>query len=255
MFNLLKMEHQKLLYQKSTAALFITLAVISFLLAAGSKQMFTGAGVGENVIGYLSFSTGTLFILPFFSLVIAGAIVANEFNWGTIKFLLIRPKTRSKILAAKFLTALLFGVYFLLAYFLFSVILGFVFFGASVAPDDKLMAESIGLQYLTAFIEIVLISGFAFMISSVFRNSSLAIGLSIVLTFSGKIMVQLMAHYGMNWGKYILFANTNLKQHLQGNRPLFEGMTLGFSMSVLFVYLLIFLLASWAAFTKRDVSI
>jgi ABC-2 type transport system permease protein len=254
MMKLIKIEHMKLLFQKSTNVLFITLAVISILMAVISKRMFSGAGTDENVLGYVSLTTGFLFVLPFFSLVIAGAIVANEFTWGTIKFLLIRPVVRTKILLSKYITTVLFGLYFLLFYFALSVLLGLLFFGIEGETGTELM-KGISLNYLTVLIEMIMISTFAFMISAVFRNSSLAIGLSMFITFSGKTFVQLLAHYNLEWGKYILFANTSLKQHLEGNRPLFEGTTMGFSIAVLCIYLCIFFAAAWAAFTKRDVSI
>ena len=38
-----------------------------------------------------------------------GDMVAGEFTWGTIKLLLIRPASRSKILLSKYLTTLLFA--------------------------------------------------------------------------------------------------------------------------------------------------
>ncbi|USK33461.1 ABC transporter permease [Bacillus sp. F19] len=255
MMKLIKIEHMKLLFQKSTNVLFITLAVISILMAVISKRMFSGAGTDENVLGYVSLTTGFLFVLPFFSLVIAGAIVANEFSWGTIKFLLIRPVIRTKILLSKYITSVLFGLYFLLFYIALSVLLGLLFFGTAGGTGDTELMKGISLNYLTVLIEMIMITTFAFMISAVFRNSSLAIGLSMFITFSGKTFVQLLAHYNLEWGKYILFANTSLKQHLEGNRPLFEGTTMGFSIAVLCIYLCIFFAAAWAAFTKRDVSI
>ena len=41
-----------------------------------------------------------------FSIIIAGGIVASEFNWGTIKLLLIRPIDRGKILASKYMAVI-----------------------------------------------------------------------------------------------------------------------------------------------------
>ena len=45
-----------------------------------------------------------------FTIIIAAGIVASEFNWGTIKLLLIRPIKRGKILVSKYMTVLLFGL-------------------------------------------------------------------------------------------------------------------------------------------------
>ncbi len=54
----------------------------------------------------------------------------------------------------------------------------------------------------------------AFMISTVFRSSSLAIGLSIFIMFAGQIITLLLMRY--SWGKYFLFANTDLTPVLRG---------------------------------------
>ena len=68
----------------------------------------------------------------------------------------------------------------------------------------------------------------AFMISAVFRNSSLAIGLSIFLMFTGAELTGLLA-MKFEWAKYVLFANTDLMQYFEGV-PMVEGMTLPFSL-------------------------
>ena len=44
-----------------------------------------------------------------FAIIIAAGIVASEFNWGTIKLLLIRPIDRGKILASKYLAVIAFA--------------------------------------------------------------------------------------------------------------------------------------------------
>ncbi|AZB41051.1 hypothetical protein CEF21_01120 [Bacillus sp. FJAT-42376] len=83
MIRLLKNEHMKIFLQKGTWALAVGLAVISFTMALFMKKILTGAGVEENGLGFLSFSTGFLGMLPFFTAAIAGAIVAGEFERGT----------------------------------------------------------------------------------------------------------------------------------------------------------------------------
>ena len=51
-------------------------------------------------------------------IVIAGSIVASEFSQGTYKFLLMSPAKRWKILVAKFVTVLLFGIVMMAALYL-----------------------------------------------------------------------------------------------------------------------------------------
>src|SRR5699024_11870156 len=75
------------------------------------------------------------------------------------------------------------------------------------------------------------------------RSSDLA----IFLMMGGNMIVSIFAD--KPFAKYILFANTDLKQYADGY-VMIEGMTLGFSIIVLIVYYLIFLLLSWVVFTK-----
>ena len=75
--------------------------------------------------------------------------------------------------------------------------------------------------YGLKLIELVMIVTLAFMISTVFRSASLAIGLSIFIMFAGQVITLLLMRY--TWGKYFLFANTDLTPYLKG-QPLAEGM-------------------------------
>ncbi|WP_369813172.1 hypothetical protein [Virgibacillus halodenitrificans] len=90
------------------------------------------------------------------------------------------------------------------------------------------------------------------MISTIFKNSALAIGTAIFLMMAGNQIVLFFAE--REWAKYILFANTDLSQYTNQNSPWIEGMTLGFSITMLLIYYVIFLLLSWVFFTKRDVA-
>ena len=107
------------------------------------------------------------------------------------------------------------------------------------------------VEYALASVNLLMMVTFAFMLSSVFRSSSLAIGLAIFLMFTGSQLTYILSQY--DWVKYILFANTDLSVYFDGS-PIIESMTLGFSLMTLLVYFIVFLLLSWLLFTKRDVA-
>jgi ABC-2 type transport system permease protein len=92
----------------------------------------------------------------------------------------------------------------------------------------------------------------AFMISSVFRNSSLAIGLSLFLLFTGAQFTVLLS-IKFSWAKYILFANTDLMQYVDGT-PMMEGMSMAFSVIILLIYFIVFQFLAFFVFKKRDVA-
>ncbi|WP_251555198.1 ABC transporter permease [Neobacillus muris] len=212
---------------------------------------------------FINDSTSLISFAGLFTIIVAAGIVASEFGWGTVKLLLIRPIKRYKILLSKYLTVLLFGLLMLLILFGSAAILGFALFGAGdgstthLAYSNGTVVEQSMLLYLikTYFlssIDVVMITTMAFMISAVFRNSSLAVGLSIfLLLMGGQVTTLIATRY--EWAKYSLFANTNLTQYTDGV-PLVEGMTVGFSVIMLLIYFFVFLLLAFGVFTKRDVA-
>lgn len=216
----------------------------------------------DTLWGLMIDATNFTGIAALFTIVVAAGIVSNEFSWGTVKLLLIRPVSRSKVLLSKFITTLLFALLMLVILFSASFLIGVLFFGVSGAEfpylayqngqvvEQSMVAHIIGLFGLQS-VNLLMMVTFAFMISTVFRSSSLAIGISLFLMFTGPQIAQLLSKY--EWVKYILFANTNLQQYIDGT-PLVEGMTMTFSIIVLSVYFLIFTVLSWAIFVKRDVA-
>lgn len=198
-----------------------------------------------------------------FTITVAAGIVASEFSWGTIKLLLIRPINRGKILLSKYITVLLFGFLMLVILFVFSALLGALLFGlpetsvpylnyfAGKVTEQPMVIHLI-IYYFLQSINMVMLATMAFMISAVFRNSSLAIGLSLFLMFTGGQVTRLIS-MKYEWAKYILFANTDLMQYFEG-MPMIEGMTLSFSILMLILYFCLFQFLAFYVFQKRDIA-
>lgn len=92
---------------------------------------------------------------------------------------------------------------------------------------------------------------FAFMISAIFRSSSMAIAFSMILLLIGDMAMGFLDRY--EWTKYTLFENIHLSSYKFG-APLRPDMSLEFSIVVLTVYFVIFHLLTWLLFLKRDVT-
>lgn len=202
-------------------------------------------------------------IISLFTIIIAAGMIASEYRLGTIKLLLIRPISRTKILFSKYVTVLLFSLVMLLFLFISSMLIGSILFGINGlnptivqmgvnGPKEVSVFVEIFTQYGLNMVNLLMMATFAFMISSLFRNSGMAIGTSIFLMFTGTTVVAMLSNY--EWAKYILFANTNLNQYMGNGIPMIEGMTLGFSITIIAIYYVIFLAISWLSFTKRDVA-
>jgi ABC-2 type transport system permease protein len=208
-------------------------------------------------------SASLVLVITVFTIIIAGDILAGEFSSGTIKLLLIRPASRLKILAAKYISSLMFGILLLLTLFVVSVMVNGILYGfghrdlplIEVTNDgyivEKNMVLNLWKTYLLNGVSTILYVTMAFMISSAFRSSTMAIAFSIATLFAGNILLEGLQRF--DWSKYLLFANTDLTQYLSG-RPYQDGMTLSFSIGVLAVYFIGFNLISWLMFTRRDVA-
>ena len=217
----------------------------------------------EKIVwGFVTDLASAISLVSLFSIIIAAGIVAKEFNSGTIKLLLIRPLKRWKVLLSKYLAVLLFALDALILLFVASFLVGGIFYGWSGVGQPYLgftngnvteinMLWHIFTTYAYACVNLLMMVTFAFMISTVFRNNSLAVGISLFLMFTGNMLVGLLSSY--SWVKYILFANTDLTVYANGV-PVVKGMTMTFSLLVLAAYFIIFNGISWLVFTKRDVA-
>ncbi|MFN2746813.1 ABC transporter permease [Bacillus sp. z60-18] len=216
-----------------------------------------------SAMSFINDAGDVISLTGLFVITVAAGIVANEFSWGTVKLLVIRPISRFKILLAKYITVLLFGLALLVILYASAGITGLALFGAGDGSqvhlayvdgsvEEKNLLLHLGVGYLMKSISLLMMATMAFMISAVFRNSSLAVGISIFLLAVGGTATNLLS-LKFDWVKYILFANTDLSQYFAGE-PLVSGMTLGFSVTVLAVYYIIFQVLAFGVFTKRDIA-
>ncbi|RIX53090.1 ABC transporter permease [Paenibacillus nanensis] len=211
--------------------------------------------------------TTTLFwIVTIFAVVVASSSVAEEFSTGTIKLLLIRPWSRSKILLSKYISSLLFAffmtVIFLLALLLVNWLLFDAFSGGNSQQAAMLFTELGGhsfFEYIMryfglTFLNTVMTVTISFMLSTIFRSNILAIGLALFIEIVVNNALQLLALIPNKWVDYLLFVHLNLTKYAGSNVSTEDGMTLGFSLSVLAVYYVLFIALTWYIFNKRDVA-
>ncbi len=216
---------------------------------------------GNSVWTYMDENLGLTSVITLFVVIIAGGMIASEFTWGTIKLLMIRPISRSKILVAKYLSVLVFMVIFMTILFVTSFVTGAIAFGFDHAPSLLYMGGKVSeihpMLYLLLKLSlhglgIIMFATIAFMISSVFRNNSLAIGISLFLLFTG---TQITSLIGMKfeWAKFSPFANIHFQTFLDG-MPVVGGVTFWFSVVMFLVYFVLLHVVSFWTFVKRDIA-
>lgn len=208
-------------------------------------------------------STSLVTVVALLAIVIAGGIVSSEFSQGTVKFLLINPVKRWKILMSKYFTVITVGYIMLCILFVVMIpitglMLGFDGFstpyiyvsGGDVKEMPILLYAA--EQYLMKSVEMVVMSTLAFAISSLVRSTALAIGVSVFTMCIGSSVTKLLGQLGQDWARFLVFANTDLASISKGY-SIFAQHSLTFAVGVLIAHMVVFLLTAWDGFTKRSV--
>ncbi|MCL1694495.1 ABC transporter permease subunit [Lysinibacillus sp. BPa_S21] len=214
----------------------------------------------QDFAGFMSLTGGMLTLVTLFTVIVAASIVSNEFSTGTIKMLLTRPVSRAKILTSKLLTTFIFGLLLFVVNVGVSALVGLILFGGSTGAElevvngqvvEKAVWNDLAYHYLLSGGDFVMSILFAFLVGSVFRSSSLAIGLTIFLSFSGGMVVMFLSKFKIV--KYIWLTHSDLTQYEHASSIL-DGITMPFSLTILAIYAVVFLVISYMSFMKRDVT-
>lgn len=215
----------------------------------------------SSLASFMSFTSDMVILVTLFTVITAASIVSSEFSTGTIKMLLTRPMSRAKVLTSKLLTTFLFGLLLFVVNVVVSAIVGFVLFGIGTGVEleivngqvaEKAVWSDLAYHYLLSGGDFVMSTLFAFLVGSVFRSSSLAIGLTMFLSFTGGMIVMFLSRYDIV--KYIWLTHSDLTQYENGGGSMIADVTMPFSLTVLAIYAVIFLIISYTSFMKRDVT-
>ena len=198
---------------------------------------------------------------------IAGTIVSEEFNKGTIKLLLVKPYTRNKILLSKAITTFIMIIFIIVITLIMQILIGGIIFGFDSLSEPVVaynfntntMEEmniftNLGVQTLTQLPMIVLLATLAFAISTIFTNSTLAITISLLGFMSASIINQLAIGYDLQFMKYFVTMNWDLSMYLHGALPYMEGMNMTMSIIICVVYFLIMMIPTFMVFKKRNIK-
>ena len=212
------------------------------------------------------FSHYELFIL-IIGIVIAGSIVSEEFNRGTIKLLLVKPYTRVKILLAKFIAVMIVLVISIVFIGVCQVVIGTLVFGfegltipAIVYNFNTNTVETINIFAYVALIGIcklpiyVLLTTLAFACSTLFTNTALAVSIPFLGYIAAPLLNQLAIAYKIKAITYFVTPNWDLSTYLFGGTPMFQRLTMPFSIAICAIYLAIMLILSCVVFKKRDIK-
>ncbi|GEK90715.1 ABC transporter permease [Alkalibacterium kapii] len=202
-------------------------------------------------------------LIGIFVTIIASAMVSKEFSMGTIKLLLIRTQSRTKILTSKYITTVLLAFFYYGLLYLSTAIFALVSTDMNPTSDYVFMTVYGSYEHApfisyflglvgSNLVYLVIIATLAFMLSTVTRNTSLSLGTTLGTIFLGTGVTSFLATK-TDLAKYLITANWSLENYLPGQGAFIEGLSLPFSMTVIIVYIALFLGVAYYVFNKKDI--
>ena len=200
-------------------------------------------------------------------IMVAGTIVSEEFNKGTIKLLLVKPYSRNKILLAKLITVFIMIIFSIIAVVAMELIVGGLIFGYDSLSVPILQydfttqsLESInifiylGIEIITQLPKLMLLAMLAFACSTLFTNSAVAIAIPLLGYMSADMINMLVIQYKVQFMRFFVSLNWDFEEYLFGNLPKMEGMTLGFSVAICTLYFVVMLIPTFVTFKKKNIK-
>ncbi|WP_445488997.1 ABC transporter permease [Niallia sp. 03133] len=202
-------------------------------------------------------------LVTLFVVIVCAGNISSEFSDGTIKQLLIRPHRRWAILVSKYIAMLIYALFLAVVLLVFGYIIGILFFGTGNFADKidaGMVAVSGGSHFFKLFAYylpgLLMIITIAFMLSTLFKNQAIAVGVGIFVLFSSSTIGGLILMYANKyaWTKMLIFPHLDQTAFVMQDKIL-ENITMPMSIGILSVYYIIFMVITFVFFQKRDISI
>ncbi|AOY14910.1 ABC transporter permease [Bacillus sp. ABP14] len=254
---MLKLIQNEFLKLHAKKGMYILIGVIAVLEILGVLVMLKWGEGTEFKGSYLDFASSDIGLITLFTTIfgitIASRMITDEFQKGTIKQLLIRPRKRMTVLFSKYITVLLTIVFIIFANMIISMIIGgIVMDGSKTELTLGIVMKSTVYQVLSPLFFATL----AFFLANVFRKSVLPLIITMFLFFlQGAINMM----FAKGVAKFVVFFHLNLSVYDSnklvsgGAEPTFTEFTFTTSLLLVAVYFVVLLVASSALFQKRDV--
>lgn len=212
------------------------------------------------------FDEFSIFIIIFI-VMIAGGMISSEMEKGTIKMLLVKPHTRTKILVSKYIVSILMCVFILVVSVVFEVLVGGIIFGFDSLSIPAVVynfnTNSIQTMNVFAYVALIglnklpmylLLATVAFTASVLFGNTVVAVVLPVLGNIGSAIVNQLAVTFSVKQLAIYPTLNWDFTQFLFGSLPTYEFTSRGFATIVCLIYWIIMIVISWCVFRKKEIK-
>jgi ABC-2 type transport system permease protein len=271
----------------SFAAIAIMVAIVQIALKADgiSYLEFLMGGLRESIEipfevvlnGYLvCFIILNLLLIhvPLLVALVAGDSVAGEANMGTLRLLLTRPVSRTRLMLVKFAASMIYTIMLLAWMALLSLVLSILLFGTNdmiITRNDvveQIQRNDILWRYFAAFgyagVALTTVAALAFLLS-VFADNSIGpivstISIVIIFTILSEMEIPiydttvkpwLFTSHMLAWKGFFYSKSNGQGEAIKGSLENFPAIMR--SMSVLLAYIVLFVGSAVMVFRKKDI--
>lgn len=222
-------------------------------------------GIPENVITPVKFvyqCKGLFFLISLFMIVLSANMIVNEYKWGTIRQLFIKPVSRKTIFWAKYVATIVITIVLSLFLLIVAILCGYLFFHNNSTSIYEVVVTNGKIELENMFISIIqnslvnmfmacVLNSISICISVLVNNNMIAVfaalGTWIGNSFVGEVVKENIIY------KNFIIANISIDGFLPGGMLPYEGATIEKSIIICIVYLLIFLIIGNMFFSKKEV--
>ncbi len=213
---------------------------------------------------FTSYTCTSIIMVIVYLLMISGYIVTEEFNKGTIKQLLVRPYSRTKILISKILATIIvvsvfWMIYILIAFIFCGLAYGFKSYFSPIIIYDftthaikhmsllrYLLINT--MSYLPQYLILMALSIF---LGVLLLNEALAIGIPILALIVSSFVLQ---YTYIPFLKYFPTICWEFNDFLWGGLPSYKGLDLKVNLIVSLFTFLVFIFGSISLFKGKDIK-
>lgn len=231
-------------------------------------QINNGYWIGFSILNLL------LIHVPILVALVTGDIIAGEASMGTLRLLVTKPISRTKIVLTKFYACIIYTIILLVWMAFLSVVVSVLLFGTNdliVSKEFEILQiekTDILWRYVAAFgyalIALIVVAALSFLLSVLSENSIGPIvgtvAIIIVFTIMSEMQIPvydntvkpyLFTTHMLGW-KGFFYINTDSEgQTIRGSVQNFPAIMK--SLSILFGYILLFVTSSILIFKKKDI--
>lgn len=200
-------------------------------------------------------------------LMVSATLICDEFQKGTVKFLLIKPVSRFIILLSKYFTSILVLLMSVLLVFSFQFVLGGIFFGFDtlrlgvIVYDyeiDKVLHFNVFLYFVLYLLAkmpcFLMISLISLLIGVLTASTIISILIPLMLSVFSSSMLELAISHRLYWMKYFPNFIWRFSSYLFGKSSGLEGLDFWFSCIWYSLYFVTFLLLIRGIFKRKDIK-